>query len=436
MINKPEDIIVKIGITPSEAPFRITCLRTFLYIAAIAESNAINGGKSKVIFQIDDTNSSKRKHSNEEILEFYKMIGILPFRHSKVEITCQTDIKYECEKYFDILDKKGFVIYNKDGTCAFDINKYVEVYGPNIEVKELLSGNINFDARNLTDKGTIVIRRSDGTFLYNFSSAIDIIHWKFTTLIRGNNKMSSAAFQNLFINSLDIETPCYFHLPLLLEEKKENKFNINAKSSVRDLFNNGFSYMPVINYILGTGYGDQMDHYSSLEEFNKLFEVKKLHKTNSYFDFNIMKKTCNRFFQYEMNYEEYYNQLLRHIKLMGWEEEVLKYSMIGYKHKLSPEKIYQLYNQLSVKHFDTVSEEFTKNKIITIINSLQIDYQGTINALLEDKEQKKENLKLVKYILSGYFDGLACDVYKSCYNEEEYQKRLTLVKEHLTRRSI
>ena len=51
-------------------------------------------------------------------------------------------------------------------------------------------------------------------------------------------------------------------------------------------------------------------------------------------------------------------------------------------------------------------------------------------------EDKKENLKLVKFILSGYFDGLSCDVYKSCYNEEEYKKRLTLVKEHLVRRDI
>ena len=199
MTNKSKDIIVKIGITPSEAPFRITCLRTFLYIAAIAESNAIKGGKSKVIFQIDDTNVAKRKHSNEEIIDFYNMIGILPFKHSEVEITCQTDIKDECEKYFNILDKKGFIIRNEDGTSAFDINKYIEVYGPSIEVKGIVSGNINFDARNLTDNGRVVIRRSDGSFLYNFSSAIDIIHWKFTTLIRGNNKMSSAAFQNMFI---------------------------------------------------------------------------------------------------------------------------------------------------------------------------------------------------------------------------------------------
>ena len=436
MTNKSKDIIVKIGITPSEAPFRITCLRTFLYIAAIAESNAIKGGKSKVIFQIDDTNVAKRKHSNEEIIDFYNMIGILPFKHSEVEITCQTDIKDECEKYFNILDKQGFIIRNEDGTCAFDINKYIEVYGPSIEVKGIVSGNINFDARNLTDNRRVVIRRSDGSFLYNFSSAIDIIHWKFTTLIRGNNKMSSAAFQNMFINSLDIETPDYFHLPLLLEEKKENEFNVNARSSIRDLFNNGFSYMPVLNYILGTGYGDQMDHYNSLEEFNEQFEIDKLHKANSYFDFNIMKKQCNRFFQQEMNYEEYYNQLLRHIKLMGWKEEMLKYSMIGYEHRLSPQKIYQLYNQLGVKHFDEVLDDSTKNKIITIIDSLLIDYQSTINALLEDKEHKKESLKLVKYILSGYFDGLACDVYKSCYNEEEYQKRLTLVKEHLVRRNI
>ena len=145
MTNQQKNIMVKIGITPSEAPFRITCLRTFLYITAIAENNAIKGGKSKIVFQIDDTNAAKRKHSNEEILEFYNMMGILPFKHSEVEITCQTDIKDECENYFNILDKKGFIIYNEDGTCAFDINKYVEVYGYNIEVKEPVSGNTNFD---------------------------------------------------------------------------------------------------------------------------------------------------------------------------------------------------------------------------------------------------------------------------------------------------
>ena len=433
MQNKPKDIVVKIGITPSEAPFRITCLRTFLYINAIAENNAFKGGRSKVIFQIDDTNPAKRKHSNEEIIEFYKQIGILPFKYSEVEITCQTDLKDECEKYFKVLDDKEFIIHNEDGTCAFNINKYIEVYDSTIEVKDLVMGNINFDAKNLTDNGEILIRRSNGSFLYNFSSAIDIIHWRFTTLIRGNNKMSSAAFQNMFINSLDEETPDYFHLPLLLEEKKENEFGVNARSSIKDLFKNGFSYMPVLNYILGTGYGDQTDHYNSLEEFNETFEIEKLHKTNSYFDFNIMKKQCNRFFQQDMSYEEYYNQLSRHIELMGWNENMLKYSNIGYEHRLSPEKINQLYTQLDIPHFDEIYDENTKNKILTIIESLLIDYQGTINTLLIDKNNKKESLKLVKYILSGYFNGLTCDVYKNCYSEEEYQNRLRLVKEHISK---
>lgn len=433
MIDKPKNIIVKIGITPSEAPFRITCLRTFLYINAIAENNAYKGGKSKVIFQIDDTDITKRKHSNEEIIEFYKQIGILPFKYSEIEITCQTDLKDECGKHFKVLDDKGFIIHNEDGTSAFNINKYIEVYGSTIEVKDPIMGNINFDAKNLTDNGKILIRRSDDSFLYNFSSAIDIIHWKFTTLIRGNNKMSSAAFQNMFINSLNEETPDYFHLPLLLEEKKKNEFGVNARSSIKDLFKNGFSYMPVLNYILGTGYGDQTDHYNSLEEFNEIFEIEKLHKTNSYFDFNIMKKQCNRFFQQDMTYEEYYNQLLRHIELMEWDENMLKYSNIGYAYRLSPQKIYQLYTQLSVPHFDEISDENTKNKILAIIESLIIDYQGTINALLSDKNSKKENLRLVKYILSGYFNGLTCDVYKNCYSEEEYQNRLRLVKEHISK---
>ena len=38
-MNNPNDLVLKIGITPSNAPFRISCLRTFLYINAIAEKN-------------------------------------------------------------------------------------------------------------------------------------------------------------------------------------------------------------------------------------------------------------------------------------------------------------------------------------------------------------------------------------------------------------
>ena len=66
-----------------------------------------------------------------------------------------------------------------------------------------------------------------------FSSAIDTIYWKFTHLVRGNDKLSSAAFQNMFITALGYQTPIYLHIPLLFEEK--NSMHINARDDFRDL---------------------------------------------------------------------------------------------------------------------------------------------------------------------------------------------------------
>ncbi len=99
-MSKKENMILKIGITPSNAPFRITCLRTFLYIYAIAEKNALLGGNSKIIFQIDDTNEKRRLHSDDQIFDFYEKIGMLPPKYSEVIKTIQTDLKEECENFF------------------------------------------------------------------------------------------------------------------------------------------------------------------------------------------------------------------------------------------------------------------------------------------------------------------------------------------------
>lgn len=428
-MSKKENMILKIGITPSNAPFRITCLRTFLYIYAIAEKNALLGGNSKIIFQIDDTNEKRRLHSDDQIFDFYEKIGMLPPKYSEVIKTIQTDLKEECENFFKKLRELGFIIHMKNSLYSFDIEKYKEIYGNTVYVNDILHGNIAFELNNVTKQGYINIKRSNGTFLYNFSSAIDTIHWQFTHLIRGNDKLSSAVFQNMIMITLGYKPPVYLHIPLLLEEK--NSLNFNAKDDFRDLLKKyGISYMSAINYILNTGYGDNSDFYPSIEAFNQQFDINKMHKNDAHFDFNILKKTHNRFYQNDMSYDEYYEQLKRHLLLIDYPTEILKYSEIGYRNKLSAEKVIILYHQMEQEHFDDISNDLEK-KVEKLIELLMNDYETAIVQLLSDKERKKENLQLVKYILCGYQNGLSSDIYRQCYTEKEYIQRLKYVRSRL-----
>ncbi len=429
-MNNPNDLVLKIGITPSNAPFRISCLRTFLYINAIAEKNAFVGGKSKLIFQIDDTNKKRRLHTNEEIFDFYEKIGILPSKYSETVKTVQTDLKNECEFFFRKLQEMGFIILLPEPNLyAFNIKKYKEIYGNQICVKDLIHGKVVFNVNDIVQSDTINIRRTDGTFLYNFSSAIDTIYWKFTHLVRGNDKLSSAAFQNMFITALGYQTPIYLHIPLLFEEK--NSMHINARDDFRDLLKKeGISYMAGINYILNTGYGEQSDFYPSIEAFNQQFDVKKLHKSDAYFDFNILKKTYHRFYQNDMSYEQYFEQLKRHLLLVGEDLEILYYAKIGYRNNLSAEKVILLYKQMRQEHFDEISNDL-KERIKKLIELLKIDYDLTIQQILKDKNNMKVDLQLVKYILCGYKEGLSSIVYRQCYADEEYMERLEYVRRKL-----
>ena len=422
---------VKIGLTPSNAPFRISCIRTFLYIAAIAENNAYNGGKSDIVFQIDNTNSTRIMHSKEEIIDFYKKLNILPFKYADYEITTQLDLSNKYDYYFDKLYNAGYVHKNDNNTYSFNINKYKQDYGAKVYINDILNGDIKFDVDNLTDSNSIVIRRADGSYLYNYCAAIDTIERKFTILIRGKNIINGAAFQNLIIKSLGCNTPNYCHVPLLLEDSKANEYNINSKSDIRELFNIGYSYMPVINYIINTGYGDQEDFYSSIEDFYKKFDISKIHKSDSRFDFNIMKKTCNRYYQHEMTYEDYYNQINYSLNLTNSNSNVMNYSYLGYKYKLNPQKLEQLYMHLTQESDERIESKLQKEKVLLLIEALKNDYEATIQNILQDKENKKENIRLVKYILSGHLDGLNCDIYKSCYNQKEYYRRLELVKNNI-----
>ena len=429
-MNEPSDLILKIGITPSNAPFRISCLRTFLYINAIAEKNAFVGGKSKLIFQIDDTNKRRRLYTNEEIFDFYEKIGILPSKYSEFVKTVQTDLKNECEFFFRKLQEKGFILFFQESNLyAFNIQKYREIYGNQICVKDLIHGKIIFNVNDIVQQSSINIKRSDGTFLYNFSSSIDTIHWNFTHLVRGNDKISSAAFQNMFIIALGYQPPIYLHIPLLLEEKHSR--HINARDDFRDLLKKEkISYMSAINYILNTGYGDNSDFYPSIEAFNEQFDIKKLHRSDAHFDFNILKKTYNRFYQNDMSYEQYFNQLKRHLLLSGDSLEVLNYAKIGYCNKLNVEKVILLYKQMKQEHFDEISDDL-KERVKKLIGLLKIDYDLTIQQVLKDKDNMKINLQLIKYILCGYREGLSSEIYRQCYSDEEYRKRLEYVRRKL-----
>jgi glutamyl-Q tRNA(Asp) synthetase len=81
-----------------------------------------------------------------------------------------------------------------------------------------IQGPCRIDPRELSDP---VIRRRDGAFAYQLAVVVDDAAQKVTDVVRGADLLQSTAWQVQLQNALQLPTPRYGHLPLILQSDGE-----------------------------------------------------------------------------------------------------------------------------------------------------------------------------------------------------------------------
>jgi glutamyl-Q tRNA(Asp) synthetase len=80
-----------------------------------------------------------------------------------------------------------------------------------------LQGPCEFDLRALGDP---VVRRRDGVLSYQLAVVVDDAHQGITHVVRGADLLDSTAWQIALQRALELATPRYAHLPLILEPQR------------------------------------------------------------------------------------------------------------------------------------------------------------------------------------------------------------------------
>lgn len=385
--------IIKIGITPSNAPFRISNLRTFIYAYCIFLnlSSSTTEKDSKLIFQIDDTNPNKRLFTDTEIIDFYKKIGII---NEKVNISYTNQINNTklCEYYYNELLNQGYITIKNNGVSYFNILKYIENFDSTVEIIDEIRGIIKFDARTLAENDLFAIRRSDGSFLYHFASCIDNISFELTRVIRGSNKLTSSAYQVLLCKCLKIKLPIFVHLPLLIEKDK------NSRKTIYELLDNGYDLKSIISYLISSGYGDPEKIYYSYDDFAKNLEMTNFHISDANFDLDILKSNSNKYLK-KVSYEEYFENIVTTAKLNNY---ILPENLIEsfFKNKLNYLNIKKYLKLLYSEGAEEITdeEEIIVEKIKTLINM-------KLSATDIVKEMNNVNPKIIYELIQWIFTG-------------------------------
>lgn len=121
--------------------------------------------------------------------------------------------------------------------------------------------------------GDRIIRRSDGSALYNLAVVVDDLDMAITHVIRGDDHQINTAFQIALYRALDAELPRFAHLPLLVGESGKKLSKRRDPVSVQHYREEGYLPEAMCSWLarLGWSHGDQ--EVFSRDELVRLFDL-------------------------------------------------------------------------------------------------------------------------------------------------------------------
>jgi len=131
-----------------------------------------------------------------------------------------------------------------------------------VSFEDLAHGTLSFDLANFSD---FAITRQDGSFTFIFANAIDDALMQITHVLRGDDHLSNTVSQIAIFKALQIETPIYWHLPVLCNKNGKKLSKRDFGFSLEDLKSTGYLSQALVNY-LGIIGGSVVDEIMTLEQ--------------------------------------------------------------------------------------------------------------------------------------------------------------------------
>ncbi|MCF8044648.1 MAG: glutamate--tRNA ligase [Desulfarculaceae bacterium] len=277
--------------------------RTALFNWLYARAN--NG---RFVLRIEDTDEARStKESTDAILESLEWLGI-----DWDEGPCYQTERYDIYKtYIQQLIDNGHAYYCDctaedveamrekaratgkkpmyDGKCRdkglpAGENTVVRLRTPDTGatvVEDVVKGATSLMNSEIDD---FIIRRSDGTPMYNLAVVVDDLTMGINHIIRGDDHLINTPKQILLYQALEADLPVFGHVPMVLGPDKARLSKRHGAMSVGEYKNMGYLPDAMLNYLVRLGWSHGDREFFTRDDLIELFSLKALGKSASMFD--------------------------------------------------------------------------------------------------------------------------------------------------------
>ncbi len=272
------DQLVRTRLAPSPTgSLHIGTVRTALFNWLFARKHA-----GQFILRIEDTDRERSKPEFEQtILAGLNWLGIEwdegpdkggsygPYRQSEREEIYRAAIQK--------LLTKGLA-YQEEGSEAVKLRVTPQI----VRFKDEIRGEVEIHSD--TWGGDFVIARNLSNPVFHLAVVVDDDAQKITHVIRGEDHLTNTARHILLQQALEIPTPVYAHLPLLLDDQRRKLSKRRMPVGLDYYQQKGFLPDAIVNYLALLGWSPTDDQeIFTRDELSQLFSLERVQKAGAIF---------------------------------------------------------------------------------------------------------------------------------------------------------
>ncbi len=227
------------------------------------------------VLRVEDTDEARNtEEARQAIFDGMKWLGLDwdegPFY--------QSERREIYDAWFAKLEATGRV-YEDGGAWRFRFERKP------VTMQDLVCGEVTIDYRDESNTPDMVVKRSDGSYVFHFVNVVDDLEMEITHVIRGEDHLMNTPKHLQLIEALGGKAPQYAHIPLILNPDGSKMSKRDAGAAVGDYPRLGFLSSAVVNFIALLGWNPKTEReIFTLSDLAHAFSLENVNRSPARFD--------------------------------------------------------------------------------------------------------------------------------------------------------
>lgn len=235
------------------------------------------------VLRVEDTDEARNtEEARQAIFDGMEWLGLDwdegPEKGGNFGPYYQSERKEIYDQWFEKLLDSGRV-YEDAGAWRFRFERKP------VTMRDLVCGEVTIDYRDESNTPDMVVKRSDGSYVFHFVNVVDDLEMEITHVIRGEDHLMNTPKHLQLIEAFGGKAPQYAHIPLILNPDGSKMSKRDAGAAVGDYPKQGFLPAAVVNFISLLGWNPKTEQeIFTLAELAELFSLENVNRAPARFD--------------------------------------------------------------------------------------------------------------------------------------------------------